>query len=71
MDRLLSFLHCFHAQEDGAATVDWVVGTAAAVMLGIAVMNSVGNGAKALADKISATIAGIEFIWVPEETGGT
>lgn len=47
----------FARDEDGAVTVDWVVLTSAIVGLGIAVMVSVGNSTKGLADKISGDIA--------------
>jgi len=61
----------FRADEDGAATVDWVVGTALAVTMGLAVMNSVSDGVMTLSDRVSETIAGIEFMWgdSDEETG--
>lgn len=62
----LNYLRHFHAEESGAATVDWVVGTAAAVTLGLAVTSSVSDGVLALSDRISSTIAGIEFQWVDE-----
>ena len=46
----------FAKDESGAVTVDWVVLTSAIVGLGIAVMLSVGNSTKGLADKVSADI---------------
>jgi len=52
MERLATFLR----NEDGAVTVDWVVLTSAIVGLAIAVMLSVGNSTKGLADKISSEI---------------
>lgn len=56
-NRLLEFA----LDEEGAATVDWVVGTAMAVTMGLAVTNAVGEGATALADRVSTSIANIEF----------
>ncbi len=52
----------FAKDEDGAVTVDWVVLTSAIVGLGIAVMLSVGNSTKGLADKISSDING-RSVW--------
>ena len=52
----------FARDEDGAVTVDWVVLTSAIVGLGIAVMLSVGNSTKGLADKISTDIGGRD-VW--------
>lgn len=63
MTRFISYLRDFHRNEDGAATVDWVVGTAGAVGLGLAVTSAVGDGTTSLADKVSSHIAGIEFNW--------
>jgi len=66
-DRLKGHWAAFRADEDGAATVDWVVGTALAVTMGLAVMNSVSDGVMTLSDRVSETIAGIEFMWDPSE----
>ena len=52
----------FAKDEAGAVTVDWVVLTSAIVGLGIAVMMSVGNSTKGLADKISTDING-RSVW--------
>ena len=54
---MLNFIKNFRNDEDGAVTVDWVVLTAAIVLLGVAVGNSVGGGAKTLATDVSADIA--------------
>jgi len=51
----------FLRSESGAVTVDWVVLTAAVVGLGITVMASVGDGTKALADRISSNLANQEI----------
>lgn len=53
----------FRAEEDGAATVDWVVGTAVAVTMSLAVTNAVGDGVMALSQKVSDSIAGFEMCW--------
>ncbi len=54
---LIKLAKKFHAEEDGAVTVDWVVLTAAIVGLGIAVLTSVSGGTTSLADKISSNLA--------------
>ena len=53
---MLNFIKTFHADEDGAVTVDWVVLTAAIVGLGIAVLGSVRTGATTMADNIEAQL---------------
>ena len=53
---MLSFIKTFHADEDGAVTVDWVVLTAAVVGLGIAVLTSVSNGAETMASNIETQL---------------
>lgn len=60
-------LRAFHADEDGAATVDWVVGTAMAITVTLAVMNSVSDGVMVLSDRVSDSISGISFEWGPKE----
>jgi hypothetical protein len=69
MTRAFAFLYA----EDGAVTVDWVVGTAAAVAMTIAVMGQVRGGATALADRIADRIAGIEIgvFGVNDQSGGS
>ena len=57
MGRVSTFLKT----EDGAVTVDWVVGTKAAVAMTIAVIGQVRDGVTALADRIGASIASIEI----------
>ena len=54
---MLNFIKNFRNDEDGAVTVDWVVLTAAIVLLGVAVGNSVGGVAKTLATDVGADIA--------------
>ena len=53
---MFNFIKTFHAEEDGAVTVDWVVLTAAIVGLGIAVLTTVSGGAEDLADDIDAEL---------------
>tara|TARA_R110002110_G_C12847085_1_gene659047 strand:+ start:135 stop:314 length:180 start_codon:yes stop_codon:yes gene_type:complete len=57
---MLNFIKNFRNDEDGAVTVDWVVLTAAIVLLGVAVGNSVGTGAKTLATDVGADIAAMK-----------
>lgn len=59
------FLRSFAAAEDGAVTVDYVVGTAMAVGLGLAVTNAVSGGAVALANKISTAIQNVHVDYRP------
>lgn len=54
--------HAFLSDEDGAATVEWVLGTALGVSLSLAVANSVSDGVESLATTISDTIGGYEFM---------
>ena len=49
----------FNEDEDGAVTVDWVVLTAAIVVLGIAVIASVREGVNTLGSTISETVASL------------
>ncbi len=53
---MLNFIKTFHADEDGAVTVDWVVLTAAIVGLGIAVLTTVRTGSEDLAGAIGADL---------------
>ncbi len=50
---MLNFIKNFRNDEDGAVTVDWVVLTAAIVLLGAAVASTVRTGAVDLAGDIS------------------
>lgn len=49
---MLNFIKNFRNDEDGAVTVDFVVLTAAIVVLGLAVGTAVSNGATGLANEI-------------------
>ncbi len=55
---MLNFIKNFANDESGAVTVDWVVLTAAIIGLGVAVMTSVGTGAKSLADTTATALSG-------------
>jgi len=46
----------FWTEEDGNTTVDWMVLTAGLVLLGAAVMASVGQPTQSLAEDTTATI---------------
>ncbi|KRS18391.1 Flp family type IVb pilin [Roseovarius indicus] len=47
----------FLKDEDGAATVDWVVLTAAVVGLGVAAVDTVEEGINALASDIATAVS--------------
>ena len=53
---MLNFIKNFRNDEDGAVTVDFVVLTAAIVMLGLAVGTAVRNGATTAANTISTDL---------------
>tara|TARA_B110000503_G_scaffold11167_1_gene15156 strand:+ start:522 stop:701 length:180 start_codon:yes stop_codon:yes gene_type:complete len=53
---MLNFIKNFKNDESGAVTVDYVVLTAAIVLLGAVVGASVKTGATTLADKIEADL---------------
>jgi Flp pilus assembly pilin Flp len=55
--RISDHLRAFVDDESGAATIDWVVLTAASVGLGIAVMDKVTNGVENLANDIAAQLS--------------
>lgn len=50
------FVKRFWTEEDGNTTVDWMVLTAGLVLLGAAVMASVGGGSVEYADTTSVAI---------------
>ena len=54
-------LRRFVRAEEGAATVDWVVGTAGAVGLTLAVAGSVRDGVEAVATGIADTVGGYQI----------
>lgn len=49
---MLNFIKNFRNDEDGAVTVDFVVLTAAIVVLGLAVGTTISNGAGGLANEV-------------------
>jgi Flp pilus assembly pilin Flp len=51
-----NFIKNFRNDEDGAVTVDFVVLTAAIVVLGLAVGTAVSNGATGLANSIQNSL---------------
>ena len=55
---MINFIKNFHADEDGAVTVDWVVLTAAVVGLGIAGVAAVKGGVDGLANNIDTEMSG-------------
>lgn len=50
----------FLSDEDGSATVEWILGTALGVTMALAVSNAVSGGVQSLPSKVSSTIAAIE-----------
>lgn len=54
------FVKKFWTEEDGNTTIDWMVLTAGLVLLGAAVMASVGPNTQALADDTTDVIEAIE-----------
>lgn len=54
------FVKKFWTEEDGNTTIDWMVLTAGLVLLGAAVMASVGTQTQALADDTTDVIEIIE-----------
>lgn len=55
--KLFKMLKTFHAEEDGAVTVDWVVLTAAVVGLGAAALAMVSSGTKELTGEIAGHLS--------------
>ena len=51
----------FHAEEEGAVTVDWVVLTAAVVGLGIAALAAIRGGTGALTSTINGYLSGVSI----------
>lgn len=58
---MLNFIKNFHNDEDGAVTVDFVVLTAAIVLLGLAVGAAITTGANGLANDIAAELTNIDI----------
>lgn len=55
---MLNFIKNFRNDEDGAVTVDFVVLTAAIVLLGLVVGTAISQGAQTLATDIKADVEG-------------
>ena len=53
---MLNFIKNFRNDEDGAVTVDFVVLTAAIVVLGLAVGGAISSGAEGLANEIETSL---------------
>ncbi|MDO7560500.1 MAG: hypothetical protein MUR36_07145 [Paracoccaceae bacterium] len=59
---MLNFIKNFRSDEDGAVTVDWVVLTAAIVLLGAAIAATVRTGAADLAGDIQTSLTDFEVV---------
>jgi len=59
---MLNFIKNFRNDEDGAVTVDWVVLTAAIVLLGAAIAAAVRTGAADLAGDIQTSLTDFEVV---------
>ncbi|MDB9801664.1 hypothetical protein OAC01_01730 [bacterium] len=59
---MLNFIKNFRNDEDGAVTVDWVVLTAAIVLLGAAIAAKVRTGAADLAGDIQTSLTDFEVV---------
>jgi Flp pilus assembly pilin Flp len=57
---MLNFIKNFRNDEDGAVTVDFVVLTAAIVLLGLAVGAAIQSGARGLANDIKSELENVE-----------
>lgn len=59
---MLNFINTFRAKEDGAVTVDWVVLTAALVLLGFFVLQLIGGATGDLANDIETDLQSVNDI---------
>jgi len=50
----------FLREEDGNATIDWIVLTASLVILGLTIGYAVSNGANDVATEINTSLASVE-----------
>ena len=57
---MLNFIKNFRNDEDGAVTVDFVVLTAAIVVLGLAVGGAISSGATGLANEIENSLGNMD-----------
>jgi Flp pilus assembly pilin Flp len=53
---MLNFIKNFRADEDGAVTVDWVVLTAALVILGLVVLQQVNTATNTLTKQVATDL---------------
>ncbi|WP_170426694.1 Flp family type IVb pilin [Ruegeria arenilitoris] len=53
---MIKFIKNFRKDEDGAVTVDWVVLTAAVVGLAAVAYSAIGDGTKAISDKVGVAL---------------
>ena len=60
---MLKFIEKFRKDEEGAVTVDFVVLTAAIVVLGLAVGTAISNGATGLANDIENSLNSMNAEW--------
>jgi Flp pilus assembly pilin Flp len=59
-------LHAFCSDESGAAAIDWVVLTGAALLLGVLAAIPIGRGAVDLSEEAGTALASLqvpEIIW--------
>ncbi len=61
------YVHQFVREESGAATVEWVVLTAAMVGIGLAVMSYVSEGVESLSEDIRDALSGFTIMTSFEE----
>ncbi|WP_420397176.1 Flp family type IVb pilin [Nioella sp.] len=52
----------FWNEENGSATVEWVVMTAASVAMGLAVMSYVSEGVENLSNDVRSALSGFEIM---------
>jgi hypothetical protein len=60
IEQMERFVKKFWTEEDGNTTIDWMVLTAGLVLLGAAVMATVGQPAQSLAEDTTIVIEAIE-----------
>jgi len=58
----MTCLSRFWIDENGSATVEWVVMTAASVAMGMAVMSYVSAGVEALSNEVRSTLGDFEIM---------
>ena len=68
---MTNFFKNFRKSEDGAVTVDFVVLTAAIVLLGLAVGSSIGTGVTNLGNDIAGDLATVQAMESATLAGGS